>query len=74
MLCLKGLPTFLVHLRLRSVSRRNSRRRLVGGVTHHKDPLSKYALKAVSIISSHSGNKTEAFPARDPHTDQTGLT
>ena len=43
-------------------------------VTHHKDPLSKYALKAVSIISSHSGNKTEAFPARDPHTDQTGLT
>ena len=43
-------------------------------VTHHKDPSSKYTLKAVSIISSHSGNKTEAFPARDPHTDQTGLT
>ena len=43
-------------------------------VTHHKDPSPKYALKAVSIISSHSGNKTEAFPARDPHTDQTGLT
>ena len=43
-------------------------------VTHHNDPSPKYALKAVSIISSHSGNKTEAFPARDPHTDQTGLT
>ena len=43
-------------------------------VTHHKDPSPKYVLKAVSVISSHSGNKTEAFPARDPHTNQTGLT
>ena len=43
-------------------------------VTHHKDPSPKYVLKAVSIIWSHSGNKTEAFPARDPHADQTGLT
>ena len=43
-------------------------------VTHHKDPLSKYVLKAVPITLSHSGNKTEAFPARDPHADQTGLT
>ena len=42
-------------------------------VTHHKDPSPKYVLKAVSIISNHSGNKTEAFPVRDPHTDQTGL-
>ena len=43
-------------------------------VTHHRDPSHKHVLKAVSIISSHSGDKTEAFPARDPHTDQTGLT
>ena len=43
-------------------------------VTHHKDPSPKYVLKAVSVISSHSGNKTEAFPARDPHTHQTRLT
>ena len=43
-------------------------------VTHHKDPSPKYILKAASIISSHSGNKTEAFPPRDPHTDQIGLT
>ena len=43
-------------------------------VTHHKDPSPKYILKAVSIISSRSGNKTEAFPHRDPHTDQIGLT
>ena len=42
--------------------------------THHKDPSPKHVLKAVSIISSHSGDKTEAFPARDPHTDQTRLT
>ena len=43
-------------------------------VTHHKDPSPKYVLKAVSVISSHSGDKMEAFPARDPCTDQTGLT
>ena len=42
--------------------------------THHKDPSPKHVLKAVSIISSHSGDKTEDFPARDPHTGQTGLT
>ena len=44
LLCLKGLPTFLVHLRLRSVSRRNSRRRLVGGATCRKTLISWSAL------------------------------
>ena len=43
-------------------------------VTHYKDPSPKHVLKAVSVISSHSDDKTKAFPARDPHTGQTGLT
>ena len=37
-------------------------------------PFTQACSKAVSVISSHSSDKTEAFPARDPHAGQTGLT
>ena len=40
-----GFPTFPVHLRMRPVSRGNSRRRLVGGVTCRKTPISRLTLR-----------------------------
>ena len=41
---LKGFPTFLAHLRMRPVSRGNSRRSLVGGATCRKALISRSAL------------------------------
>ena len=41
----KGFPTFTAHLRMRPVSRGNSKRRLVGGVTCRKTPFSGLTLE-----------------------------
>src|SRR5574340_572854 len=40
----KGLPTFRSHLRMRPVSRRHSRRGLVGGSTFRRTPISRSPL------------------------------
>ena len=41
LLCWKGFPTFRSHLRMRPVSRRHSRRGLVGGSTFRRTPISQ---------------------------------
>ena len=45
LLCLQGLPTFPAHLRMRPVSRGNSRRSVVGGVTCRNTPISRPTLE-----------------------------
>src|SRR5574340_744437 len=60
----KGFPTFRSHLRMRPVSRRHSRRGLVGGSTFRRTPLSRSPLDKNPV----HGHLSELQPVNEVNT------
>src|SRR5574340_25549 len=60
----KGFPTFRSHLRMRPVSRRHSRRGLVGGSTFRRTPISRSPLDKNPM----PGHLSELHPVNEVHT------
>ena len=57
LLCLEGVPDLRSHLRMRPVSRRHSRRGLVGGSTFRRTPISRPSMFLLHSIALENVNQ-----------------